>query len=382
MIALNVLFFVAASLVAQSSSAPEVRVRGIRVDPGYFYTMYPDQAPKQVAKEVVKAAKASKINTLFLYTYNHVYGALYPTDYPLTTVENGLGTANIVQEIIKAANAGGMKVVAVVPVNNFREVWVHKPEWRSKKSNGSDYVPAHNTFMLSAHHPEFQTWLKGFYDDLLTRNPGLDGIEAVEPFVDLNWAKESDYNPKAMEAFKLAYPSAKPGDKDWFHHRAQGLTELIAILNTAAHRHKKSSFLVQTWPAKANGKLVSSTVIKNNLGLDFDAILALKDEEKLDYVIAELMWQQWAAEYGRKQFPVTWTKQAARDFIKYVDGRSMPLIHLEISLFTGKSGTVIPTPEEFGESLSLLRDMDVGVEVYDHNQISKQNAWNHLLSWH
>ena len=379
MIVVNVLFFIAASLVAQSSSAPEHKLRGIRVDPGYFYNMYPDQSSAQVALEVINTVKKSRINTLFLYTYNHVYGAFYPTDYPLTTVENGYGTGNIIKEITAVAKSNGIKVVAVVPVNNFREVWVHKPEWRAKKKDGSDYVPADNMYILSAHHPEFQTWLKGFYDDLLAKNPGLDGLEAVEPFVDLNWAKESDYNPAALAAFKQDFPNAKPGDQNWLNHRADGLTDLIAILNSAAHRHKKASFLVQTWPSRSNGKLVASSAIKNNLGLDFDAILALKDDEKLDYVIAELMWQQWASEFGRKNFPISWTRQAAKDFIKYVSGRSTPLIHLEISLFKGKSGTVIPSPDEFGDSLRELRDLDVGVEVYDHNQISKQNAWNQLL---
>ena len=175
--------------------------------------------------------------------------------------------------------------------------------------------------------------LKGFYENLLALNPDVDGLEAVEPTIDFNWAKDSDYNPVANQKYQALYPIGVLGDQNWLNFRAKGMTDLIAILNNAAALYAKNSYLVQTWPAKPDGSLFSSTVIKDNIGLDLDSILSLTGTAKLNFLMAEFMWQQWAAEYGPANFPVSWTTQAAKTFIAYVNGRSVPLIHVEISPF-------------------------------------------------
>ncbi len=363
------------------AQAQTFAVRGLRVDTSYFYTMYPALTQTQIANKVVSDAKAAGVNTLFLYAYNSVYGALYPTTYAQTIVESGYGRQNIFKEITTVAKTNGLKVVAVVPVNNFKTVWDANPAWRAKNKAGNDYIPFAGSYMLSAWHPDFRIWLKGFYENLLSLNPDIDGLEAVEPTIDFNWAKDADYNAVANQKFQSLYPAGILGDQSWLNFRAKGMTDLISILNNAASLYSKNSYLVQTWPAKPDGSLFSSAVIKDNIGLDFDGILSLTGTSKLKFLMAELMWQQWAAEYGPAQFPVSWTTQAAKTFISYVNGRSVALIHIEISPFTGAYGSITPTTAEFANTLLAIKDLNTGIDVYDYNQIATRNAWAQLTSW-
>ena len=368
------------SLQAQAQTQ-ESALRGLRIDTSYFYNMYPGLTPAQAANEVVTKAKASGVNTLFVYAYNSVYGALYPTTYSLTIVENGYGKQNILKELTTAAKSNGLKVVAVVPVNNFKNVWDANPLWRAKSKDGSDYVPAADHHLLSAWHPDFKAWLKGFYEDLISKNPEIDGIEAVEPMIDYRWAKESDYNPVATQNFLAAYPTGQLGDQNWLNFRAQGLTNLVGILTSVAATANKKSYLVQTWPAKPDGTLFSADVIKDNIGLDLNAVLNFTGANKLTYLMCEFMWQQWAAEYGPANFSIAWTKSAATTFINFVGARSTPIIHVEISPFAGAFTNITPTAMELQNTLLAIKDLKVGIDVYDFYQIFKLNAWTQLSAW-
>ena len=374
----NLLILFSIQTLAQTSG---VAIRGLRVDPSYFYSLYPGQSVDQASAQVVAKAKAAGVNTLFVYAYSSVYGAFYPTTYTGTLVENGYGKLNIVKALTSSAKANGLKVVAVVPVNSFKTMWDRNPAWRAKTKNGIDYKPFADTYLLSAWHPNFRAWLQGFYKDLIAKNPDIDGIEAVEPTVDYFWNKDSDYNAVATQKFKAQYPTGVLGDQSWLNFRAQGMTNLIKILTTSAAVANKKSYLVQTWPAKSNGNLFSSKVIKDNLGLDLDAILNFTGTSKLTYLMGEFMWQQWAAEYGPALFPVSWTRQASLAFINYVGGRSIPLVHVEISPFAGAFTNISPTKEELRDTLLSIKSLNVGIDVYDFNQISQMNAWNELAAW-
>ncbi len=370
-------------MASRQISDPVIKLRGLRVDTSYFYNLYPGLPVSQIAREVVSNASANGVNTLFIYAYNPVYGALYQTDYKYAPVEAGFGQVNILKELTFVAKQFGLKVVACVPVNNFKEVWDKKPAWRAKIKSGADYIPTDNMYLLSAWHPEFRSWLKGFYKDLIERNPNIDGIEAVEPFIDYKWQTESDYNPVSNAKFKAVNPASKLGDANWLNFRARGLTELIGIMNSAASSFKKESYLIHTWPAKASGELFSSKVIKDNIGLDFDGILSLSNDKKLDYLTAELMWQQWAAEHGPENFPIDWTHRAALEFINFVNLRSAVIIHIEVTPFMGAQGKLVtPTLHEFGSTLLAIRDLNVGIDVYDYSQIEYSLAWKDLLSWY
>lgn len=356
-------------------------VRGLRVDPSYFYNSHPNQNPEVIAQQVIQKAKASGVNTLFVYAYNSYFGAYYTTKHKMTSVENGHGKINIFKILNLEAKKHSLKTIAVLPVNNFKDVWDKKPEWRVKKKDGTDYIPADNIYLLSAWHPEFKKWLKSFYTDFAKRNPQVDGIEVVEPFIDYKWNQESDYNPVANKKFKKLYPKSEFGSQDWLNFRAQGLTDLIAIMNSVCAHHKKESYLVQTWPAQKDGHLFTTEMIKNNTGLDFESLFNLSGNKKLNYVMAELMWQQWAAEYGDAHFNPQWTVQATNEFLNIVNSRSTPLIHVEISEFTGTSQKRAPSSVEFSETLKSISNMNVGIDVYDQHQIEKSDLWDELLHW-
>ncbi len=375
----NRIFAFAFSVVlAQPLPAPEFKVSGMRIDISYVYKLYPKKNLNTVVSQIIENAKKGSINTLFIYAFSSVYGAYYQTNYKFASVEKGFGIQNIVKEVTTAAKKNGIRVVAVVPINNFKEAWEKNPEWRVKNKKGKDYLPGKDIYPVSVWHPEFRKWVQGLYEDLLYRHPDIDGLEALEPSVDFNWNKQADYNPVATAMFKSLYPDSPLGGDDWLFFRARGLTEVIATMNACAHQAGKKSYVVHTWPAKSNGKLYTGSEIKEMTGLDLRGILTLTGPSKLDYLVTELIWQQWAAEYGKQKFSEKWPQTAAKEVISFVNHRSGVMIHVEPTPFKGKKGEVVPTLKEFSDTLISLRDLNVGVGVYDYNQIVKLNAWSIL----
>jgi hypothetical protein len=362
-----------------SYAAPEIR--GLRVDPSYFYGLYEGQNEDYIADQVITKAVAANVNTLFLYAYNPSNGAFYQTDYPMTEVEIGYGRTQVFQKIYQLALQHQMKVIAVFPITDFNSVWEQKPEWRSKLRDGSDYRPFPHSYYLSAWHPEYRKWIRGFVRDMLTRFPDLYAIEAVEPTVDCFWMMESDYNPHSNQEFFKRHPDGTLGDGNWKKFRAQGITDLLAIMSEEAHAKGVLSGVVQTWPANADGTLFSKDLVRDEIGFDIEGILGLQGNQKMDLIIGELMWQQWKAEHGTAVFVPEWTLRASQDFIRLVAGRSFPILHIEISGWIGQNSTVYPTIDEFHRSLQIIRDIAPGIDIYDHSQIENQNAWQALTGW-
>ncbi|MDG0818125.1 hypothetical protein [Bdellovibrio svalbardensis] len=359
----------------------ETPLRGLRVDPAYFSSLYPEMNAQQIANLVVNEAATAGATALFLYAYSSLHGSFYLTSYPLTEIEEPMGSENIFSLVYTAARSRGLKVIAVIPINDFKLVWQEHPGWRSKLSNGEDYKPFVRTHHLSAWHPEFRLWLKGFVTDLLNKFPGLYAIEVVEPTVDCFWTGAPDYNPAANAAFKKKFPKGKLGDENWRKIRALGMTELIASVARTAHAHNIRAAVVQTWPSGYDGKLLTSDQVRDQVGFDFDGALNLKGPEKIDILTGEFLWQQWAAEYGGEVFTPAWTQKAAHDFVSFVRNRSTPIIHVEISPWYGQTTTVNPTIEEFKDTLKSINNMGLGIDVYDHSQIEGRQAWSALGNW-
>lgn len=355
------------------------QIRSIRVDPGYLYDTHSGQTASNMAVNVVRDLKYMGINTVFLYAYNHVYGAWYPTTYAHTAVEPDLGRNNIFGAITKEAKAQGLKVVAIMPVNNFKHVWLAQPSWRSKKQDGSDYKPDSNSYMMSAWHDSYKSWFRGLLRDFLAKNPNVDGIEAVEGQV-VTWGSAADYNPVATQKFKSTYPGYALGGTTWKKHRARGLTLLHAALAEEAHAKYKKAFVVQTWSAKPDGSLMASYDIRQGCGFDFDGIMNLTGTSKPDYMQAELMWQQWKAEYGSSVFTPTWTETAGKKFVSNVAGRVKPIVHIEISNFSGSAGYTSPTISQFQQNVQAAENVGVAVDIYDYNQIKTRNAMDSVRS--
>ncbi|MBO9665957.1 MAG: hypothetical protein J7501_04025 [Bdellovibrio sp.] len=361
--------------------ALDTPLRGLRVDPSYFYALYPTMNAKEVAQKVIERAQFSQVNTLFLYAYNPSNGAFYSTDYSLTDIEPHWGKQNIFGEIYNLALKNNIKVIAVIAITDFKDAWEANPDWRAKLITGGDYQPMPHVFLLSAWHPEFREWFRGFVKDLVTRFPNLYAVESVEPTIDCYWKMESDYNPEANKAFFERYPHGKLGDKSWRKVRAQGVTELLGIMAETSHAVNIKAGVVQTWPATANGNLFTSERMRDEVGYDLDGILSLKKKQKMDFIVGELLWQQWLGEYGTSVFTPKWTLKAAKKFIALVADRAAAIIHVEISTWHGQHSSVTPNLEEFQQSLAVISKVIPHIDVYDYSQIENRQAWEELLAW-
>ncbi|MEQ1723913.1 MAG: hypothetical protein ABL930_12115, partial [Pseudobdellovibrio sp.] len=313
-----------------------------------------------------------------------IYGAWYPTQYAQTTTEAGYGKFNIFNAVTAEAKKQGLKVVAVVPLNNFKSVWDNNSSWRVKKAGNIDYVPFSGIYLLSASVLDYQNWYKGFIDDLVARNPNIDAIEVVEPTLDYNWDKVADQNPAALAAFSSKYPSALVGSQSWLDFRAAEFLNLIALFNQQVHKNLKQSYLVQTWTIQSNGSLMPNSTIKNSSGFDFVGVATLQNESKTDNLVTELIWQQWFSQYGTSVFNPSWISTIGASYkntLTAAGANSNLHIHVEISTFSGAYNTTSPTDLEFQQTLQSAKSVGLGISVYDYNQVKTRNAFSYLSSW-
>lgn len=349
------------------------KIKGIRLDPGYLYdTIYQKQGlndTQKLSTFVVDQVVRHGFNTIYFLAYSPDSGAFYPTNYSMTIVEGDFGQNDFLGSLLKAAHLKNISVVAWLPVNNFKQVWLKQKEWREKNKWGMDYRPTADIYLLSPWHNSFRSWYQGFLEDLCTRYPDLDGLEAGEGIVDFNWDGASDYNKYAKARYAASYPKGRIGDENWLRFRAQGLTDLHRLLGLVAHNHKKEAHVVQTWSTVDNerGDLMSSEDIMLGSGFDFDGILNLDIADgRPDYMVGEFMWQQWQDTYENSAFNIAWTEKAANDFVAKVGQRSTPVIHIELSPF-GRSKI---TNLDFLKTLQhAILPGNIGVDIYDFHQI-------------
>ncbi|MNT34788.1 hypothetical protein D3C72_1707870 [compost metagenome] len=148
-----------------------------------------------------------------------------------------------------------------------------------------------------------------------------------------------------------------------------------------AHAKGLLSGVVQTWPARPNGTLYTNDEVRDRVGFNLDEILNLQGAQRMDFVMAEFLWQQWAAEYGNPIFTPGWTRTVSDEFIAFVGTRSMPIIHVEISPWHGEHSSVTPTLQEFHDTLLSIKDSVAAIDVYDQSQIENRDAWEILSVW-
>ena len=363
---------------------PPEKSRGIRVDPGYFYSSHSGQNISQIALDVVTTLKNARVNTIYLYAYNSTYGAYYPTTYSHTTVEAGFGVQNIFGAILNQAHLQGLKVVAVVPLNNFKLAWQNNSAWRVKQTGQVDYLPLSNTYLLSASVPAYKSWYVGFINDLISNNPSIDQIEVVEPTLDYFWTGVPDQNPTALSAFNLQYPGELVGSQSWRNFRAQEFLNLVALFNQTVHARNKESGLAQSWTINSNGTLMNNSIMKDNAGFDFIGVATLAGTQKTDHLVGEFIWQQWLAEYNNAVFNPEWISSIGAAFestLRAAGSSSDLIVHVEITPFSGPQGTVTPTNSEFGRTMTATTTLTNGVSVYDYNQIRTRAAFWELSQW-
>lgn len=363
---------------------PQVKSRGVRLDPGYFYNSHPGQTPGQIALDVVTTLKNAKANTIYLYAYNSTYGSYYPTTYTQSTVESGLGVQNIFGAVLNEAHLQGLKVVAVVPLNNFKLPWQNNSAWRVKQAGGADYLPIADTYLLSASSAAYKSWYVGFINDLIAHNPSVDQVEAVEPTLDYFWTGIPDQNPSALTEFNSQYAGSAVGSSNWLNFRAKEFLNLIALFNQTVHAKNKEGCLVQTWTINSDGTLMDNNLIKNSSGFDFVGTATLAGTSKTDHLVSEFIWQQWFSDYATSVFNPEWISNIGASYtntLRSAGSTTDLIVHVEISTFYGAKNTTTPTNAEFGRTMTATAGLANGVSVYDYFQIRARSAFAELGMW-
>lgn len=359
--------------------------KGIRLDPSYFYSSHSGQTVKEIATDVILSLKKSGVTLIYLYAYNSIYGSFYPTQYPGTIVESGYGAQNIFSALTQEAQKNDLKVVAVIPLNNFKTIWDLNPHWRSKISDNQDYKPFSNSYLLSVSHKDFKSWYLGFIDDLIKQNPNIDAVEIMEPTLDYFWSGGPDQNQQALALFAQQYPGQVVGSDRWYKFRANQFLSFLADFNQQVHSYKKETYFVQTWAINSLGALVSADIIKYNSGNDFISAGKLEGVYKFDNLVCELIWQQWFSEFGNLELNPVWTKKIGTDFVNLMRQNrvdSKLIIHVEISKFAGSYNITEPTTSEFLETIKAVSEIDSdGISVYDYEQIRSRKAFSELSHW-
>lgn len=349
----------------------------IRLDPGRLYELYDFSRHDMsvVAETVAQDIASSGFSRVFVFAYSPLYGAFFQTKYPQTEVENFLGQGNFLKLFVSAAQNRKLDIVFSIPINNYETPWTLNPHWRVKNSSGKDYKPDAQSHYLSASSLEYRQWFLGLTESILKDFPGIQGLEALEPHVDLYWTQQSDFHEDALKAFKSQFPKSQPGSPDWWQFRSQELTGLLGLFFQRINQNQKESHVVQTWPAQQSGNLISAQNLRDLIGLDFVALQSLPSEKRPQFIQIQLLWQQWKAQFGTPNFNPEWVKTATlqlQDFFKSPPETSTNLIlHIEKSEFKGPRGTIKPSKQEFLSNLRHSVEINLPVDVYDYTQLKQ-----------
>src|SRR4030095_8788730 len=130
----------------------------------------------------------------------------------------------------------------------------------------------------------------------------------------------------------------------------------------------KETMLTTVLPADAEGNPQSFAVVRDQTGLDLDAVLASPDRPR--WLSVELMWQEGGGITGtREVFRPSWAKGALAEVRRRVGARASVLGHLELTDF----GEVRVRPEDLAAAIAAALEAGAeGVEVYDAALLDKK----------
>ncbi len=348
-----------------SEPPPSEKLKGIRIDPGYFYGgSYSGQSTDAIAALMVDLALEWGANTIYFRAVSPYYGAFW--NQPVTPdlySEGGHGVNNIFPLVIQKAHAAGVTIIAYVEPNRMKSVWDANPDWREKDIQGNDYRP--DSYPLSVFHPDYLAWTTSFVNELL--DMGADGVDIAECDY-VVWGDAATYDAAANARYFAEYPAGSLGDANWVALRKQVLTEWYEHIGTVTHAREREFHVTYTWVSHADGSLYNHADISQGTGFSFDDLLALPIASRPDVIVAELMWQQAAARHGEALFDAEWTESASKQFTTFVAGRAEAIVHVEVSPFIGAAGTIAPMPDEIETSVALALQHSDGADIYDMDQ--------------
>ncbi len=288
-----------------------------------------------IATQIVDDAVSWGVNTLYARPLSSVYGTFWsnPTNQYLFH-ETGHGANNILGSLITYAHQKNQKVIAwMQPVSAFTNAWAANPDWRYKEYDG-DYAPS-GFCELSPFNTNALNWIEDMLDEVIDQ--GVDGIDIAETdyaIYDDNLTNALTYDTAATNLYFERFPSGNLGDDDWFSLREEVLTSNIyARLGSLIRNRGVEYHVTYTWDAINNtGELVPAEDLAISTGFNFDKIMNIKDEDRPNMVIVELIWQSEAKlDTYPSIFNPEWTVGVAKDYVEFVDGRVLPCIHPEIT---------------------------------------------------
>ena len=241
----------------------------VRFDASYYYK---GLSAYQLAESLAAQWQSQGVTDVYFYAYNYVYGARYYTTYAGNTMEYW-GQQDLLGYMLAACHPRGIRVIAWLFPPGHKQVWDNHPEWREKDYYGRDYAPAWLQYRLCVAHPGFRAWWRGFIQDLLTRYPGLDGIDLAEPQV-AEWGDEACYNGSDVFAFRQAYPNAPYPGPEWRVFRGDTMTDFLLETGGLCHQAGREFHVTQTLTAWADGSLITSADLRDAVGFDLDGLLS------------------------------------------------------------------------------------------------------------
>ncbi len=357
---------------------PIQQVRAVRFDASYYYGR--GFTARTLAQELTASWADQGVNLVYFYAYNRVYGARYRTSYPGNIMED-YGRQDLLRHMIREAHRHDIKVIAWVQGVQHKQVWEAHRSWRQKNADGSDYKPDADSYFLCVRNPEVVQWWLGLLDELLTKYPGLDGLDLAEFQLDL-WGDHACHCEHCRGQFASAHPHDPLPGETWRQFRAEGLTRLLLASSRLAHSYNKEVHVTTVLTARRDGKLMSSAQVRDAIGFDLEGVLSSPDRP--DVLQAELIWQQWAATYNnRVTFSPEWTKDAVSQAKDMLRGRARLIAHIEVTDF-GSGG--LDGPRLARTIASAAAGRPTGIDIYDAHLLAEveegarylETAWLNL----
>ena len=173
-------FLSANILSAQAVEIQQKRFMSVRFDPSYYYNR--EESIEKLCRDQAVLWRQSGMNAVYIKVYDPVYGAVYKTRYA-PNIETDYGRINFLRTFIDACHGEELQVYAWIPAYQHKQVWEMHPDWRVKRSDGSDYKPGPDSYLLCVRNPDYREWCAGFLNELLKNYPDLDGVDIAEPVV-------------------------------------------------------------------------------------------------------------------------------------------------------------------------------------------------------
>ncbi|UCC69506.1 MAG: family 10 glycosylhydrolase [Armatimonadota bacterium] len=343
-------------------------IKGVTVDPSAYSRS--GISSKRLAEMLAERFSRNGVNTVFFYAYNVGDGAAYRTRYRGASISEW-GRRDLLAHMLEACHARDIRVVAWMYSGRDRRMWLEHPEWRERTKDGKAHNPLrlHAAYFLCTRNPEVRRWYSGLLRDLGRRYPTLDGIELCEPVV--NWfGTQACYCEACRRGFADAHPRESLGGAVWRKYRAQGMTEFLTECMKAIAEEGIDSYVMTISDALDNGAILSPRRQAEESGFDLEALL--DGPYPPGWMNFEIIWQQWAAIYGRDVFDEEWAGETARRLVRRTDGRAGVVLHVELTDF----GSQRMTPADIAATIAQVETAGAdGIECYHAGAIDRKRAW-------